>query len=133
MFLKIKKASCYDMNMIIFLGIFAVLTFAFVYFFQLVHLPLLGFQMVAFLLLVFSFLSKKSGKISPIVGMNIILLFSLLAFYFSNKYFTFINHGDVEKVILILVSFVVAQVMGIFWGRLFYAQEHRKEKNKSED
>lgn len=125
--LENQRKIFYDVIMIVFLSAFTLLTFAFVYFFQVIHLPLLGFQMVAFLLLIFSFLSKKRGKTYPIAAMNIIVVLSMLVFYFSTK-FTFLTYGDMDKIILILISFVVAQVMGIFWGKLFYKQSYEKEQ-----
>ncbi|WGU43736.1 hypothetical protein LLJM2_03520 [Lactococcus cremoris] len=42
--------------------------------------------------------------------------------------FTYIQHHDVEKVSVIIVGFVLAQLLGIFWGRQFY--KHQEKSNK---
>ncbi|MDN6835278.1 MAG: hypothetical protein L0L86_03950, partial [Lactococcus lactis] len=63
-----------------------------------------------------------------IIGMNIINIIFISILYFSQHTFTYIQHHDVEKMLVIVVSFVLSQLLGIFWGRQFYKHQEKSKK-----
>lgn len=117
--------------MLLFLWGFITVIFAIAYLFQILNLTLIGLELVAVLLLFLSFRESKRGRYGRIVGMNIIMAFFMAVLYYSQHTFSYIQHHDIEKMLVIIVGFVLAQVMGIFWGMQFYKQQKKSEnKNK---
>ncbi|CAM3049137.1 hypothetical protein GHI93_01565 [Lactococcus hircilactis] len=111
--------------MVIFIWLFTTVVFGVVYLFQILHLNLLGLQLIALLILYVSFRESKNNHYWRIFAMDVIMFFVVLILYHSHHTFTYINPNDVEKLILIILSIIIAQCVGIFWGRQFY--KHNKK------
>lgn len=112
--------------MIIFLWSFVTVVFAIIYIFQLIHMNLIGLQLVVLLVLYLSFRESKRNNYVKIGGMNLEIIFVLTVLYLSHHTFTYVNSGDIEKIILIGTSFILAELIGIFWGYRFYKQQQKK-------
>ena len=117
-----------ELGMLLFLWVYTTIIFAFAYLFQVLNLTLIGLEVITIILLFISFWESTKGRYRRIIGMNIINIFFILVLYFSQHVFTYIQHHDVEKVSVIIVGFVLAQLLGIFWGRQFY--KHQEKSNK---
>lgn len=115
--------------MLLFLWAYTTIIFAIAYLFQVLNLTLIGLEVVTILILFISFWESTKGRHWRIIGMNIINIIFISILYFSQHTFTYIQHHDVEKMLVIVVSFVLSQLLGIFWGRQFYKHQE-KSKNK---
>ena len=116
--------------MLLFLIGFTAVIFGIAYLFQILGWMLIGLELVAIMLLFLSFWESKKGKYWRIIGMNVIMVIFVVTLYFSEHVFTYIQHHDVEKMLVIVVGFLLAQLLGIFWGRQFYKQETKKYNRK---
>ncbi|WP_374286511.1 hypothetical protein [Lactococcus sp.] len=116
--------------MLIFLWIFMTAVFGIVYLFQLIHLNLIGLELIALLILYISFRQSKQNAYGPIWGMDIVMAFVMSILYYSHRTFTYISPNDTEKLILVIMSFVLSQIFGMFWGRQFYKHQHQQENKK---
>lgn len=114
--------------MLLFLLTFTIIIFIIAYIFQILGLTLIGLEIVAILLLFLSFWESRKGRYSRIIGMNSILVIFIAVLYLSQRVFTYIQHHDVEKMLVIIVGFVLAQLLGIFWGRQFYKYQEKTKK-----
>ncbi|UXV64533.2 hypothetical protein LLUC047_11265 [Lactococcus cremoris] len=117
-----------ELGMLLFLWAYTTIIFAIAYLFQVLNLTLIGLEVITIILLFISLWESTKGRYRRIIGMNIINIFFILVLYFSQHVFTYIQHHDVEKVSVIIVGFVLAQLLGIFWGRQFY--KHQEKSNK---
>lgn len=117
--------------MLLFSWAFITIVFAIIYLFQILHLSIIGLQIVGLLLLILGFYYSENGDYSRIIAMNIIMSFVLTILYFSDHIFTYFRHGrDLESVIIVSISYLAIEAIGMFWGREFY--KHHKE-NSGED
>ncbi|QDK69935.1 hypothetical protein [Lactococcus protaetiae] len=116
--------------MLLFLWGFITIVFGIAYLFQILNLTLIGLELVAILLLFLSFWESKKGRYSRIIAMNIVMVFVIGVLYYSQHTFTYIQHHDTEKLLVIIGGFIISQVMGIFWGIQFYKQQKKSNKNK---
>jgi len=114
--------------MLLFLWAYTTIIFAIAYLFQVLNLTLIGLEVVTILILVISFWERTKGRHWRIIGMNIINIIFISILYFSQHTFTYIQHHDVEKMLVIVVSFVLSQLLGIFWGRQFYKHQEKSKK-----
>ncbi len=114
--------------MFIYLWAFITAAFGIIYLFQILHLSLIGLEVVAILLLFLSFSEAQKGNYRRIIGMNLIMVFVMFVLYYSHRTFTYIR-GDIEKLLVIGLSFVLAELFGIFWGRLFF--KHQSDNKKT--
>jgi hypothetical protein len=91
---------------------------------------MLGLQIISVMLLFASFtLIKKYGRHawSYLLAMDVVLALLLFILYSSRYFLTYFQHGSGTTELLIVTgSFVISQVVGIFWGRQFYIDEHKK-------
>jgi hypothetical protein len=114
--------------MLLFLWAYTTIIFALAYLFQVLNLTLIGLEVVTIIILFISFWESTKGRRWRIVGMNIINIIFISILYFSKHTFTYIQHRDVEKMLVIVVSFVLSQLLGIFWGRQFYKHQEKSKK-----
>ena len=114
--------------MLLFLWAYTTIIFAIAYLFQVLNLTLIGLEVVTILILFISFWESTKGRPWRIVEMNIINIIFISILYFSQHTFTYIQHHDVEKMLVIVVSFVLSQLLGIFWGRQFYKHQEKSKK-----
>lgn len=114
--------------MLLFLWAYTTIIFAIAYLFQVLNLTLIGLEVVTILILFISFWESTKGRHLRIIGMNIINIIFISILYFSQHTFTYIQHHDVEKMLVIVVSFVLSQLLGIFWGRQFYKHQEKSKK-----
>ncbi|MDT2871103.1 hypothetical protein P7H90_06870 [Lactococcus lactis] len=114
--------------MLLFLWAYTTIIFAIAYLFQVLNLTLIGLEVVTILILFISFWESTKGRYWRIIGMNIINIIFISILYFSQHTFTYIQHHDVEKMLVIVVSFVLSQLLGIFWGRQFYKHQEKSKK-----
>lgn len=114
--------------MLLFLWAYTTIIFAIAYLFQVLNLTLMGLEVVTILILFISFWESTKGRHWRIIGMNIINILFISILYFSQHTFTYIQHHDVEKMLVIVVSFVLSQLLGIFWGRQFYKHQEKSKK-----
>ncbi len=114
--------------MLLFLWAYTTIIFAIAYLFQVLNLTLIGLEVVTILILFISFWESAKGRHWRIIGMNIINIIFISILYFSQHTFTYIQHHDVEKMLVIVVSFVLSQLLGIFWGRQFYKHQEKSKK-----
>lgn len=92
--------------------------------------PLISLQIISLLLLFTSFRLVKYDQIRAwpyLLIIDIFLAFFLFIFYNSRYFFTYIQYdSDVTEIIIIAGSFVISQVLGIFWGSQFYIKSNKK-------
>ena len=110
-----------ELGMLLFLWAYTTIIFAIAYLFQVLNLTLIGLEVVTILILFISFWESTKGRHWRIIGMNIINIIFISILYFS-------QHHDVEKMLVIVVSFVLSQLLGIFWGRQFYKHQEKSKK-----
>lgn len=111
--------------MLLFLWGFTTIIFGIAYLFQLLGLTLIGLEMVTILILFISFWESRKGRYRRIIGMNLILIIFIAVLSISQHTLTYIQHHDIEKLLVIIVGFILAQLLGIFWGRQFYKQQNK--------
>lgn len=117
--------------MLIFLWLFITVIFGIAYLFQLIHMSLLGLQLIALLLLYVSFRAGKQKNYKIIVGADVVTAFMVFILFYSQQTFTYFQAGDFEKLSLVVVSFIVAQLLGLFWGHQFAKYTHQAEQQKT--
>nr|WP_233180964.1 hypothetical protein [Lactococcus lactis] len=100
--------------MLLFLWAYTTIIFAIAYLFQVLNLTLIGLEVVTILILFISFWESTKGRHWRIIGMNIINIIFISILYFSQHTFTYIQHHDVEKMLVIVVSFVLS--CPNYWG-----------------
>lgn len=92
--------------------------------------PLISLQIISFLLLFTTFhLVKLDGtRVWPyLLIIDIFLVFFLFTFYNSRYFFTYIQYdSDVTEILIIAGSFVISQILGIFWGSQFHIHPNKK-------
>ncbi|MBD5822923.1 hypothetical protein [Lactococcus petauri] len=92
--------------------------------------PLISLQIISLLLLFTSFrLVKLDGNRAwpYILIIDIFLVFFLFTFYNSRYFFTYIQYdSDVTEILIIAGSFIISQILGIFWGSQFYINPNKK-------
>lgn len=92
--------------------------------------PLISLQIISLILLFTTFhLVKLDGtRVWPyLLIIDIFLVFFLFTFYNSRYFFTYIQYdSDVTEILIIAGSFVISQILEIFWGSQFHIHPNKK-------
>ena len=92
--------------------------------------PLISLQIISLLLLFTTFyLVKLDGTCAwpYLLIIDIFLVFFLFTFYNSRYFFTYIQYdSDVTEILIIAGSFIISQILGIFWGSQVYINPNKK-------
>ena len=91
---------------------------------------LISLQIISLLLLFTTFhLVKHDGTHAGhyLLIIDIFLVFFLFIFYHSRYFFTYIRYdSDGTELFIITGSFIISQLVGIFWGSQFYIKSNKK-------